>query len=74
MTPFRERLFSIMFTGYEAELHGPTSCRGRGEAFLSVAEHRHFRRAVAELGVPPSAVSQAIRALESRMGAPLFIE
>ncbi|MBB3571995.1 DNA-binding transcriptional LysR family regulator [Rhizobium sp. BK491] len=43
------------------------------EAFLSVAEHRNFRRAAAELGVTPSAVSQAIRALESRMGAPLFI-
>ena len=43
------------------------------EAFLSVAEHRNFRRAAAELGVTPSAVSQAIRALENRMGAPLFI-
>src|ERR671935_1140133 len=43
------------------------------EAFLSVAQHRSFRRAAAELGVTPSAVSQAIRALEARVGAALFI-
>jgi DNA-binding transcriptional LysR family regulator len=43
------------------------------EAFLSVAQHRNFRRAAAELGVTPSAVSQAVRALEARIGAALFI-
>src|SRR5258708_12332013 len=43
------------------------------EAFLSVAEHRSFRRAAAELGVTPSAISQAVRALEKRVGAALFI-
>ncbi|APO56559.1 DNA-binding transcriptional LysR family regulator [Bradyrhizobium diazoefficiens] len=43
------------------------------EAFLSVAQHRSFRRAAAELGVTPSAISQAIRALEARVGAALFI-
>src|SRR5262245_6164084 len=43
------------------------------EAFLSVAEHRSFRRAASELGVSPSAVSQTIRALEARVGAALFI-
>jgi len=43
------------------------------EAFLSAAEHRNFRRAAAELGVTPSAISQAIRALEARVGAALFI-
>jgi len=43
------------------------------EAFLSVAQHRSFRRAAAELGVTPSAISQAVRALESRVGAALFI-
>lgn len=43
------------------------------EAFLSVAQHRNFRRAAAELGVTPSAISQAIRALEGRVGASLFI-
>jgi hypothetical protein len=43
------------------------------EAFLSVAQHRSFRRAAAELGVTPSAISQAIRTLESRIGAALFI-
>ncbi|WP_327205865.1 LysR family transcriptional regulator [Rhizobium beringeri] len=43
------------------------------EAFLSVARHRSFRRAAAELGVTPSAISQAVRALEERVGAVLFI-
>jgi DNA-binding transcriptional LysR family regulator len=43
------------------------------EAFLSVAQHRSFRKAAAELGVTPSAISQAIRALEARVGAALFI-
>ncbi|RDK01027.1 LysR family transcriptional regulator [Paraburkholderia lacunae] len=43
------------------------------EAFLSVAQHRSFRRAAAELGVTPSAVSQAVRVLEERIGAALFI-
>lgn len=43
------------------------------EAFLSVAQRRSFRRAAAELGVTPSAISQAVRALEARVGAALFI-
>jgi DNA-binding transcriptional LysR family regulator len=43
------------------------------EAFLSVAQHRSFRRAATELGVTPSAVSQAVRTLEARVGAALFI-
>jgi DNA-binding transcriptional LysR family regulator len=43
------------------------------EAFLSIARHRSFRRAAAELGVTPSAISQAVRALEARIGAALFI-
>lgn len=43
------------------------------EAFLSVAQRRSFRRAAAELGVTPSAISQAIRSLEARVGASLFI-
>jgi DNA-binding transcriptional LysR family regulator len=43
------------------------------EAFLSVAQHRSFRRASAQLGVTPSAISQAVRALEARVGAALFI-
>jgi DNA-binding transcriptional LysR family regulator len=43
------------------------------EAFLSVARHRSFRKAAAELGVTPSAISQAVRALEARVGAALFI-
>src|SRR5690242_7115018 len=43
------------------------------EAFLTVAQHRSFRKAAAALGVTPSAISQAIRALEARIGAALFI-
>ncbi|MGX4774090.1 LysR substrate-binding domain-containing protein [Bradyrhizobium guangdongense] len=43
------------------------------EAFLTVAQHRSFRRAATELGVTPSAISQAVRALEARVGAALFI-
>lgn len=43
------------------------------EVFLAVARHRNFRRAAADLGVTPSAVSQAVRALEARLGAALFV-
>ncbi|MGX8009411.1 LysR substrate-binding domain-containing protein [Mesorhizobium sp. ORM8.1] len=43
------------------------------EAFLSVARHRNFRKAAAELRVTPSAISQAIRTLEARVGAALFM-
>jgi DNA-binding transcriptional LysR family regulator len=42
------------------------------EAFLRVAERRSFRAAAADLGVTPSAVSQAVRALEARVGIALF--
>jgi DNA-binding transcriptional LysR family regulator len=40
--------------------------------FLAVAHHASFRAAGAELGVTPSAVSQAVRALETRLHLPLF--
>jgi DNA-binding transcriptional LysR family regulator len=40
--------------------------------FLAVAQHASFRAAAAELGVTPSAVSQAVRALEERVGLPLL--
>jgi DNA-binding transcriptional LysR family regulator len=59
--------------GYEAELHSPAGALDGVEAFLSVARHRSFRRAAADLGVTPSAISQAVRALEARVGAALFI-
>jgi DNA-binding transcriptional LysR family regulator len=42
------------------------------EGFLRVAERRSFRAAAADLGVTPSAVSQAVRALEARLGVALF--
>ena len=43
------------------------------EASLGVARHRSFRKAAAELGVTPSAISQAVRTLEARVGVALFI-
>src|SRR6266404_3121858 len=43
------------------------------EAFLCVAQHRSFRKAAAELGVTPSAISQAVHTLEARIGTALFI-
>jgi DNA-binding transcriptional LysR family regulator len=43
------------------------------EAFLRVAERRSFREAADDLGVSPSAISQTIRALESRIGVALFV-
>jgi len=43
------------------------------EVFLSVAQHRSFRKAAAALGVTPSAISQTVRVLEERIGAALFI-
>src|ERR1700726_2176510 len=43
------------------------------EAFLSVAQHRSFRRAAADLGVTPSAISHTVRVLEARVGTALFL-
>ena len=42
------------------------------EAFLRVAARGSFRQAAADLAVTPSAVSQAIRAIEARLGVALF--
>lgn len=42
------------------------------DAFLRVAERRSFSAAATDLGVSPSAVSQTIRALETRVGVPLL--
>lgn len=42
-------------------------------AFLAVAETAGFSTAAARLGVSPAAISQAIRALEARLGTPLFV-
>ena len=43
------------------------------ETFLRVAERRSFSAAAADLGVSPSAISQTVKALEARIGAPLFM-
>jgi DNA-binding transcriptional LysR family regulator len=40
--------------------------------FVAVAELRGFRAAARQLGITPSAISQTIRALEQRVGAPLL--
>jgi DNA-binding transcriptional LysR family regulator len=41
-------------------------------AVVAVAAHRSFRKAAAELGMSPSALSHAIASLEQRMGVRLF--
>ncbi|MGK3973070.1 LysR family transcriptional regulator [Sorangium sp. So ce118] len=41
-------------------------------AFIEVAESRGFSAAATKMGMSPSAVSQAIRNLEARLGATLF--
>jgi DNA-binding transcriptional LysR family regulator len=41
--------------------------------FMAVARHRSFRGAAAELRVTPAAVSQAVKALEVRLGLPLLV-
>jgi DNA-binding transcriptional LysR family regulator len=43
------------------------------EAFLGVAQHRSFRKAAAQLRVTPSAIGQAVRTLEARLGVTLFL-
>jgi DNA-binding transcriptional LysR family regulator len=42
------------------------------EAFLAVADELHFGRAAARLHVTTTRVSQSVRSLERRVGAPLF--
>ena len=42
-------------------------------AFVAVAEQRSFTRAAAKLGMSPSALSQAIKNLEQRLGQPLLM-
>ncbi|MCJ2089874.1 LysR substrate-binding domain-containing protein [Methylobacterium sp. E-005] len=42
-------------------------------AFEAAARHLSFRRAAAELGVTPTAISHQIRLLEATLGLPLFV-
>lgn len=42
-------------------------------AFLTVAEHGGFSAAARTLGVTPSALSQSVRGLETRVGVPLLV-
>jgi DNA-binding transcriptional LysR family regulator len=58
---------------YEAKLQGMKLNQLDGlMAFWKVAEHRGFTAAAAELEVSPSALSQAIRQLETRLGVRLL--
>lgn len=58
---------------YEAMLHGMKLNQLDGlMAFCKVAAHRGFTAAAAELEVSPSALSQAIRHLEARLGVRLL--
>jgi DNA-binding transcriptional LysR family regulator len=41
-------------------------------AFLVAADELHFGRAAERLRISPSRVSQLVRGLETRVGAPLF--
>lgn len=41
-------------------------------AFLALSEELHFGRSAERLGLTPSRVSQTIRELEAKLGAPLF--
>jgi DNA-binding transcriptional LysR family regulator len=41
-------------------------------AFVAVAEHRHFSKAASQLGISPSTLTQAIRALEEHLGVRLL--
>src|SRR2546430_2319677 len=41
-------------------------------AFVAVAEHRHFSKAAAHLGISPSTLTNAIRALEDHLGVRLL--
>jgi len=41
-------------------------------SFLAIANHKNFRRAAAEIGCTPSALSHALRTLEERMNLRLF--
>ena len=44
------------------------------DTVLSIGQHPNFRKAAADLGVTPSAISQAVRALESRVvGSPDYL-
>lgn len=42
------------------------------QAFATVARHCNFRRAAAEMGISPSALSHALRGLENRLGVRLL--
>ncbi|MGJ7609414.1 MULTISPECIES: LysR family transcriptional regulator [unclassified Variovorax] len=42
------------------------------DGVVAVASHRSFRKAAAELGISPSALSQSVSGLEAQMGVRLF--
>jgi DNA-binding transcriptional LysR family regulator len=62
-----------MLAGYEAELHSQAGRARRRRGVSERCSAPQFWQSGCELGVTPSAISQAVRALETRVGAALFI-
>src|SRR5262245_10683309 len=65
------RLRDIDEAGLIGRMARPDSFDGLSE-LLAIARCGSFRGAAVELGVTPSAVSQALQSLERRLGLPLF--
>jgi DNA-binding transcriptional LysR family regulator len=71
MTAEKERTSQLMLSHANEYAH-PVIEMIELEAFLAAADELHFGRAAGRLRVSPSRVSQLIRSLETRVGAPLF--
>src|SRR5262249_31473582 len=72
-TSFREQLFAIMLMGYEAELHSQAGCARRRGGVPERCPAPQFPPSSRGVRGDPIGYSQAVRALEARIGALLFI-